>query len=317
MYRADDLWKKHAASLGLVLVAGASGLKRPILVPEAHRPGLGLAGFLKWYSRKRILVLGREEIEYLRELAPKECVERLALLLTSDTPAVIVTRRYRPPDALVRLSEENEIALFRTSLSTMNVLSKLTVLLGEEFAPSRSVHGTLVEVFGVGVLIQGDSAVGKSEAALGLVERGHRLVSDDVVRVRKSKENSLEGFGSEVTRHLMEIRGIGIIDVAQLYGAVCVREQKSIDLVARLVLWDETAHYDRLGLEEKHCDILSVPIPFHTLPVKPGRDVVLLLETIALNHRLRQMGLNSAQELRARQQEQMLQRRKKTDKNNL
>lgn len=185
-------------------------------------------------------------------------------------------------------------------MTTMNVLSKLTLLLIGEFSPSVSYHGTLVEVFGVGVLIQGDSSVGKSEAALGLIERGHRLISDDIVRVKKREGTYLEGCGAALTRHHMEIRGIGIINVAHLYGAVCVRDSKSIDIVVKLEAWDDQSFYDRVGTDEKFCDILGIQIPFHILPVKPGRDVVLLLETIALNHRLKNMGYNSAKEFRAK-----------------
>jgi HPr kinase/phosphorylase len=178
----------------------------------------------------------------------------------------------------------------------MKLLSRLTNLLTEEFAPRMSCHGTLVEVFGMGLLLKGDSAVGKSEAALGLLERGHRLISDDVVRVIKREGKYLEGFGAELTRHHMEIRGIGIINVANLYGAVCVRDQKSIDIVVKMEVWDDAHFYDRIGLEEKFIDILGVNLPYLVLPVKPGRDIVMLLETIALNHRLKRMGYNSAQE---------------------
>jgi HPr kinase/phosphorylase len=172
----------------------------------------------------------------------------------------------------------------------------MTFLLNEEFSPTVTCHGTLVEAFGVGVLIQGDSSVGKSEAALGLIERGHRLISDDVVRIRLREGPYLEGSGPQLTRHLMEIRGIGIINVAHLYGAVCVRDSKAIDLIVKLENWDDKRFYDRVGLEEKYRDILEVKIPYHVLPVKPGRDVVLLVETIALNHRLKGMGYNSAKE---------------------
>src|SRR5262249_54787346 len=157
-----------------------------------------------------------------RDLVPEVRIERLKAILNTSTPAVIVARRYRPPKELVQLCEKHAIPLLRASTSTMNLLSKLTLLLTEEFAPSMSWHGTLVEVFGVGVLIQGDSSVGKSEAALGLIERGHRLISDDIVKVKKREGNYIEGFGAELTRHHMEIRGIGIINVAHLYGAVCV-----------------------------------------------------------------------------------------------
>ncbi len=301
MYRVEELWQQHATKLGLLLVAGKEGLQKPIRTPDAERPGLSLSGYLKGQTPNRILVFGRAEIEYLKDLNPSLRIQRLDAILTDATPAVIVTRNFRPPQELANMVSEKQIPLFRSHMSTANVLNKLTVLLIEAFAPSISCHGTLVEVFGVGVLIQGASSVGKSETALGLIERGHRLVSDDVVRVRKREGGYLEGIGAQLTRHLMEIRGIGIINVAHLYGAVCVRESKSIDIIVKLEAWNDAEHYDRIGLEEHYSNILSVPVPFHLLPVKPGRDVVLLLETIALNHRLKQMGLHSAREFREQQ----------------
>ncbi len=300
MYLVEDLYKRHGARLGLELIAGSNGIKRRIKIPEAHRPGLSLSGYLKGHAGKRILIFGKVEVEYLRDLKPDVRIERLEGILETPTPAVIVARRFRPPKELINLCEKNDVPLFRASMSTMNLLSKLTLLLNEEFALSMSVHGTLVEVFGVGVLIQGDSSVGKSEAALGLIERGHRLISDDIVKVKKREGHYLEGSGAELTRHHMEIRGIGIINVANLYGAVCVRDYKSIDIVVKLEAWDEQNFYDRVGLDDKFCDILGVKLPLHILPVKPGRDVVLLLETIALNHRLRGMGYHSAREFNSK-----------------
>lgn len=300
MYLVEDLYKKHGESLGLQLISGKSGMKHRISVPEAHRPGLSLAGYLKNHVGKRILVFGKVEIEYLRDLNPSTRVERLNAVLTPVTPAVIVARHYKPPKELITLCEERSIPLMRTNMCTMNFLSKLTLLLIEDFAPSMSCHGTLVEVFGVGVLIQGDSSVGKSEAALGLIERGHRLISDDVVKIKKRERNYIEGSGADLTRHHIEIRGIGIINVANLYGTVCVRDNKSIDLVVKLEAWDDQQFYDRVGLEEKYCEILGIKLPYHILPVKPGRDVVLLLETIALNHRLKRMGFNSAKEFKSK-----------------
>lgn len=297
MYSVKDLYERHANRLKLKLSAGTSGMNRRIKVPEVQRPGLSLSGYLKNHATKRIIVFGKVEIKYLRDLDPDVRVARLEAIITEETPAIIIARRYRPPTELRRLAEKKGIPLFRTPFPTMSLLSKLTLLLTEDFAPSVSCHGTLVEVFGVGVLIQGDSSVGKSEAALGLIERGHRLISDDVVKVRKKEGAYLEGSGATpLTRHHMEIRGIGIINVANLYGAVCVRNQKSIDIVVRLEVWRDDYFYDRVGLEEKYTTILDVKLPFHILPVKPGRDVVLLLETIALNHRLKGMGYNSAQE---------------------
>ena len=296
MYLVKDLYERHGKRLGLELTAGKAGINRKIKVPEVQRPGLSLSGYLKNHAAKRIIIFGKVEIEYIRDLDPNVRTSRLEAIITDQTPAVIIARRYRAPKELRALAERNSIPVFRTNLSTMNLLSKLTLLLTEDFAPSTSCHGTLVEVFGVGVLIQGDSSVGKSEAALGLIERGHRLVSDDIVRVKKKEGSYLEGSGAALTRHHMEIRGIGIINVANLYGAVCVRNQKSIDIIVRLEVWQDDRFYDRMGLEEKHVTLLDIKLPSHILPVKPGRDVVLLLETIALNHRLKDMGYNSAQE---------------------
>lgn len=317
MYLVENLFNSHGTYLGLELCAGKDGIKRPIKVPEVHRPGLSLSGYLKSHAYKRVLIFGKVEIEYLRDLAPKVRIKRLKALLAMPTPAVIVSRGYRPPKELQTLCEESSIPLFRTSMTTMNLLSKLTFLLTEEFSPSMSLHGTLVEVFGVGVLIQGDSSVGKSEAALGLIERGHRLISDDIVKVKKREGVYLEGRGAELTRYHMEIRGIGIINVANLYGAVCVRDSKSIDLVVKLESWDDHTFYDRVGLDETYSDILGIKIPIHILPVKPGRDVVLLLETIALNHRLKGMGYNSAKEFNSKLLEVISAKKRKEKKGGL
>lgn len=311
MYFVEDLYHHHGDRLGLKLIAGKTGLKRRIKVPEAHRPGLSLSGYLKSHARQRILIFGKVEIEYIRDLDAQTRIKRLESILTSSTPAVIIARQFRPPKELFSICEKNSVPLMRTHMTTMNLLSKLTLLLNEEFAKSVICHGTLVEVFGVGVLIQGDSSVGKSESALGLIERGHRLISDDTVKVKKREGSYLEGYGAELTRHHMEIRGIGIINVANLYGAVCVRDHKSIDIIVKLEAWDDNHFYDRIGLEEKYSDILGIKVPFHTLPVKPGRDVVLLLETIALNHRLKCMGYNSAKEFNSKLNEMIASKTKK------
>ncbi len=299
MYLVQQLYDQHGKYLGLDLIAGEKGLSRRIQKPEVHRPGLSLTGFLKSFASARILVFGKHEIDFLRELDVKTRIQRLQAILTPLTPAVVIARNFRPLKELVAICAKDHIPLFRARSTATNLLSRITFILMEEFAPSISLHGTLVEVFGVGVLIQGNSSVGKSEAALGLIERGHRLISDDVVRVKR-KENYLTGCGPELTRHLMEIRGIGIINVAHLYGAVCVRPDKGIDIVVKLEEWDDQHFYDRVGLDEKYVDILGISIPYHVLPVKPGRDVVLLLETIALNHRLKDMGYNSAKEFNSK-----------------
>ena len=296
MFSVRELYEKYAKRLSLDLLAGKKGLSRKIRIPETERPGLSLAGYLKGHSDKRLLVFGRVELEYLKSLEPDVREDRLMNMLGKRVPAIIVARRYRPPRDLVRICERENIPLFRSTLITMKLLSKLTVILSEEFSEQISCHGTLVEAFGLGVLIQGDSSVGKSEAALGMIERGHRLISDDIVLVKKKEGRYLEGSGPELTRHLLEIRGIGIINVAHLYGAVCISEEKEIDLIVKLEEWDDKHFYDRIGLEEKYQDLLGIKVPIYLMPVKPGRDVVLLLETIVLNHRLKGMGYNSAKE---------------------
>ena len=311
MYLVQHLYEQHGKNLGLDLLAGAPGLSRRINRAEVHRPGLSLTGYLKGFVSSRILVFGKQEIEYLKEFDSKTREERLRSILTPMTPSVIIARGFKPPKEMLALCERGNIPLFRANSTATNLLSRITFFLLEEFCPSVTLHGTLVEVFGVGVLIQGESSVGKSEAALGLIERGHRLISDDVVRVKKKEGSYLIGSGPELTRHLMEIRGIGIINVAHLYGAVCVRHDKGIDIVVKLEEWDDQHFYDRVGLDEKFIDILGSSVPYHVLPVKPGRDVVLLLETIALNHRLKDMGYNSAKEFNAKWLEAISRRQKK------
>lgn len=295
MYLLKDLYEEHGKYLELELVMGEEGLNRVIKKPEVHRPGLSLSGYLKHFPTYRILIFGRMELEYMKELKEATRIKRLRAILSPTTPAVIIARDFTPPKDVKDICVEHKIPLFRTPMTTVGLLSKMFFLLNEHFAPMITVHGTLVEVFGMGVLIQGESSVGKSEAALGLLERGHRLISDDAVKIKK-RGTGLIGSGPELTRHMMEIRGIGIINVANLHGAVCVRPDIEVDLVVKLEEWDDTHFYDRVGLQEKYCEFLGLSVPLHILPVKPGRDVVLLIETIALNHRLKMLGYNSAKE---------------------
>jgi len=296
MYTGKKLLDSYKDTLELEMVTGEKGLSRLVKLAEAHRPGLSLSGYLKNYVNQRILIFGNVEISYLKDLEKEIRLERLSAILTKETPMVIVAGRLSAPKELIDSCKHHEIPLLRSSLKTMELQSRLTYLLLEDFSPSMTCHGTLVEAFGVGVMIQGDSSVGKSEAALSLIERGHRLITDDAVKVKLREGSYLEGSGAELTRHMMEIRGIGIINVAHLYGAVCVRDDKRIDMVVKLEEWDDKKFYDRVGLDEKYCDLLGVKIPYHILPVKPGRDVALLIETIVLNHRLKEMGYNSAKD---------------------
>lgn len=311
MYTVENLYQDQGKNLGLCLIAGERGLARSIKRAEAQRPGLSLTGLLKGFVFSRTLIIGNQEMGFLRKLSPDIRRERLQAVLNVVTPAVILSRNASPTKELIAICEKQKIPLFQSDVKATSLLSKITFHLAEELCPNVTLHGTLVEVFGVGLLVQGESSVGKSEAALGLVERGHRLISDDVVRVKKKEGSSLLGYGPELTRHLMEIRGIGIINVAHLYGAVCVRKDKRIDIIVKLEPWDEEHFYDRVGLEEKFVDVIGIDVPHHILPVKPGRDVVLLLETIALNHRLKSTGYNSAKEFNAKLLETIANKQKK------
>lgn len=313
MVTINLLLEKHSELLQLELLSGKKACNKKIQRPEAERPGLILSGYLKGYKKKRILVFGKNEIDYLKDLSPNVREERLLNILSKEVPAVVLTRRFKPLKEIKKICEEVNVPLLRTSSTTMDFLSKLTLILAEEFSPTISKHGTLVEAFGVGVFIQGDSSVGKSETALGMIERGHRLISDDIVLIRKKENTYLEGTGPELTRHMLEIRGIGIINVAHLYGAVCISESKKIDIIVELEEWDDSHFYDRVGLENKCQEILGLEIPYYVMPVKPGRDVVLLLETIVLNHRLKKMGYNSAKEFNTKLLETISKRQKQAE----
>lgn len=290
-----DLYEKYGMRLEIDLLTNV-GLDREITMAEAERPGLCLAGYTKNRTEGRILIFGRAEIDFLSDMEASLCQLRLNTLLDETIPAIIVTRGLSPIAPLRKACEQRGIPIFTTNTTTMRLYSSLTMILSEEFSQQLSCHGTFVEAFGVGVFITGDSAVGKSEAALGLIDRGHRLISDDVVRIRKREGSYLEGSGVELTRHLLEIRGIGIINVAHLYGAVCVSEKQRLDIIVHLEAWNDDHFYDRVGLEAHHKDYLGIKVPYHLIPVKPGRDIVLLIETLVLNHRLKGLGYNSAKE---------------------
>lgn len=309
-----DFIQKQGQQLELSVVACEEFLKRKILKPELQRPGLSLAGFTKKYVPNRLIVFGNSELLYLKELEKTLKQERLTAILTEQTPAVIIAGKHSIPSVIISLCKERKIPLLKTGLSTMQFISLANFLLADLFAPTITCHGTLVEAFGVGVLIQGDSSIGKSEAALGLIERGHRLISDDVVRLRLRKDAFIEGTGPELNKHVIEIRGIGIINVAHLYGAVCVRSSKRLDLIIKLEEWDDGAFYDRIGLDEKCIEMLGVNLPYHILPVKPGRDVVLLIETIVLNHRLKSMGYHSAREFNVKLLQTISQKQQEIDR---
>ncbi len=290
MYLVEQLLAQHGSVLGLILKGGKDGLKRPIKAPEVQRPGIGLAGRLAPDSEERILVLGASELSYLSTLKRGVAKERLRALLTPNTPAAIIARNLPIPTYVHTLCEIRSIPLFTTPMLAMDLVGRLTFFLYEALSESVTLHGTLIEIFGFGMLIRGDSSIGKSEAALSLVERGHRLIADDVVTISLTEGEILEGMGPEITRHVIEIRGIGILNIAQLYGSVHVRETKKIDMVVHLEEWSPKHVYDRIGLHEKMCVIHGRLIPHYTLPVKSSHDMALLIETVARMHSVRFRG---------------------------
>ena len=293
----SEFYESMKEELQLNLVAGKEGLKRRIRWPEINRPGLALAGYFDYFAWRRVQILGKVEITYLRSLEPRVSRARIAQILSRNIPCMIVARRYRVPQELVEEADRLKAPLFRSPLITVDLIDRVTVFLDNEFAPSVSLKGNLVEVFGEGVFLEGKSGVGKSETALGLLGRGHRLITDDVVRIKLRERKYLIGSGSELTRHHMEIRGLGIINVQKLFGAVCFREESEIHLAITLEWWDPGKEYERLGIEEDTIRILDKPVPHLTMPVRSGRDMALLVETAALNHRLKSMGFNPAHAL--------------------
>ena len=264
--------------LKLKIVAGSRGIKRKITVAEVNRPGLALTGYFDYFAKRRIQVIGKVEVYYLRQLPPKERMARIEGLFKQKVPCIIIARQYTPPESILRFGNHYGTVILRTPLITMRVINKATLFLDNAFAPTTTLHATLVEVFGLGVLLIGKSCIGKSECALSLIKRGHRLVSDDVIRIRLEDGITLYGTGPELTRHFMEIRGLGIINIQTLFGAGCVRKEKRLDLTITLERWEEQNNYDRLGIDERTLEILGISLPHITIPIKPGRDLSLLIE---------------------------------------
>ena len=282
------------AQMGLRTVAGEEGMGREITAAEVNRPGLALAGWYDYFAKHRIQVLGKVEVYYLRRLSSVERRSRIRTLMQMRIPAFIVTRNYLPPAELIELGAAFKVPVIRSPGITMRVINKLSSWLEEQFAPTTQVHGTLVEVHGVGVLIMGKAGVGKSECALSLVERGHILVADDVITLRVTEGNLVTGFANARIGHHMEIRGVGIINIQSLYGVKCVRMYKHIDFVVTLEIWQEGKSYERLGLDSSYMEILGVQLPNLVIPVRPGRDVALLIEAAAQNEKLKALGFNVA-----------------------
>ncbi|GEL76529.1 HPr(Ser) kinase/phosphatase [Tenuibacillus multivorans] len=280
----------------LELVAGKDGVHREILTSDISRPGMEMAGYFTHYPKERLQLMGRTELLFLYDLNPDEIQDRMEQLCTDVTPGVVITRDLDVPKALIKAADNAGVPVMRSPYKTTRVISRLTTYLESKFAPSTALHGVLVDVYGIGVLITGKSGIGKSETALELVKRGHRLVADDNVEIRQEDYDTLIGNPPNLIEHLLEIRGLGIINVMTLFGAGAVRNYKRISLVVHLETWDEHKQYDRLGLDEAKMTIMDVQLPKATIPVRPGRNVSVIIEVAAMNFRLKRMGVNTAEE---------------------
>lgn len=276
-----------------------------ITVPDINRPALQLTGYFDHFDSVRVQIIGYVEYTYLQTLEEERKKEVYKQLLAYGVPCLIYTTEIFPDEELLRQANETNTPVFTTEKKTSPFQAELIRWLNVELAPCISIHGVLVDVYGVGVLIMGESGIGKSEAALELIKRGHRLVTDDVVEIRKVSDDTLVGSAPSITKHLIELRGIGIVDVKALFGAQSVRETQTIDLVITLEDWDKEREYDRLGLEEDYTEFLGNKVVRHVIPIRPGRNVAVIVESASINHRQKQMGYNAAQELYRRVQQSL------------
>ena len=274
--------------------------ERRITVADVTRPGLQLAGYYDHFGPDRLQIVGNMEHAFLNNLTSEDRKRSISTLFEKDIPALIITRNHEVQPEILEAAEETKTPVLRTEDATSDFSSELVKYLKMELAPRVSMHGVLVEVNGEGILILGESGVGKSETALEIVKRGHRLIADDQVEIRRVSETTLLGRAPEVIRHLIEIRGIGILDVKELYGVSSVKPQESIDFVINLEMWDENKTYDRMGLNEETTEILGLKVPSITIPVGPGRNLAIIVEAAAINYRVKKMGFNAAQDLVSR-----------------
>jgi len=283
--------------------------KRKIESADINRPALQLAGYFQHFESSRVQVIGNVEYFYTKQLENDAKVKIYRELLSYDIPCIIFSRELVPDEDFIQIAEENGIPVLGTCRPTSEFTAELIYELGELLAPCITIHGVLVDVYGEGVLITGESGIGKSEAALELIRRGHRLVSDDVVEISRINDHTLVGTAPDITRNFIELRGIGIVDVKSLYGVECIREKQEIDLVIKLSEWKKDAEYDRMGLEDEHIEYLGNKVVCYSVPIRPGRNLAVICETAAVNHRQKKMGYHAAQELYRRVQANLVKNR--------
>jgi HPr kinase/phosphorylase len=292
--------RPEALGLPLDLLAGAEGLERRITSPHIQKTGLALAGFHEYLRPGRVLIFGESEIRYLEGLQPEVRTRALRLALTLDFPCILITGGFAPPLEVVVEAERARMPLLKTTVTTPTAIGKLTSILEDSLAERTTLHAVLMDILGLGVLIVGESGIGKSECALDLIVRGHRLVADDAVEVRRRQETILIGTCPELTRHHMELRGLGLINVKDLFGIASTRSSKRVELVVQLERWEPGREYERLGLDDSSYEILGLRIPLIRMPVAPGRSVAILVEVAARNQLLRARGLHAARALAER-----------------
>ena len=271
--------------------------EREVNVPDINRPALQLTGYFDHFDSDRVQLIGYVEYTYLQTLKEEQKLALYSELFSHKIPCLVFSRDLDPDKELLEIAVKSDTPVFVTEKSTSSFMAELIRWMNVKLAPCISIHGVLVDVYGVGVLIMGESGIGKSEAALELIKRGHRLVTDDVVEIRKVSDDTLVGSAPDITRHFIELRGIGIVDVKSMFGVQSVRETQNIDLVITLEDWDRDKEYDRLGLEENYTDFLGNKVVCHSIPIRPGRNLAIIVEYEAVNHRQKKMGYNAAQEL--------------------
>ncbi len=296
----ERFYKENAEPLHLELLAGEKGLQRWIREPTVNRPGLALAGFTKYFADKRVQVIGNAEAHFLKSLPRTERVTRYETLFVEGIPCVVFCRGLTANKSVLQAAEKSGVPMFSSPLITMKFINLATLSLEMMFAPRGTEMGSMVDILGVGVIIRGESGIGKSESVLALIERGYSLVSDDITKVTLVDGRQVIGTSAELTRNHMEVRGIGIVNVAAMFGVKSIRSEKQVDLVVTLKIWDQVQDVDRLGIEQEHVKILGVDVPHITIPVRPGRDLARLIEVAAFQAKLRATGYNPAAELNAR-----------------
>jgi HPr kinase/phosphorylase len=296
----ERFYTEHSSNLELSLLAGASGLKRIIREPTVNRPGLVLSGFTRYFAFKRVQAIGNAEAFFLKSLPEQERIRRYQTLFSFKVPCLVFSRNLHPDKLFLKAAEEAQVPIFRCPLVTMKLINIATLALEMMFAPRGTEMGSMVDILGVGVILRGESGIGKSESVLALIERGYSLVADDITKVTLVDGRQVVGTSAEVTRNHMEVRGIGIINVAAMFGVKSIRHEKAVDLVITLKSWNEVQDVDRLGIDQEYVSILGIDVPHITIPVRPGRDLARLIEVAAFQTKLKSSGDNPAKELNDR-----------------